>query len=361
MFGRMSFHPTYPHQLLELPPAIDTKDPVFLELLIQSRTELGELKGYSFSLPNPLLLLSPAILKESVASSNIENINTTLVDVLQNQLFPETERRAPDKEVLRYRDAVLWGFAHLKEYSLSTRLILGIQQKLIPSSHGQYRKQQNRIANSTNQEALYTPPLPSDLPRLISNWENFVHRNEEMDPLIRCAIAHYQFEAIHPFDDGNGRTGRILMVLQLINDGVLEWPILYISGYINENRSDYYRALLEVTKTGKWNEFVCFMLKGFHRQARETKNTLLKIMSLFFETKEKLKKEHKKIYSADLVEALFSYPIITPVRLAEVLGAHYTTTSRYLLQLAQSGFLKETKHGKYHLFINDPLIKIMKR
>lgn len=344
-----------------MPPEIDYKNPAFTDLLIRARTELAELKGYSFSMPNPMLLTSPTIIKESVASSSIENINTTIVDVLQNQLFPEAEQRGPDKEVLRYRNALLWGYENLEKFALSTRLILGIQRKLIPASQGNYRKQQNQIINSDTKEVLYTPPIASTIPRLMSNWERFVNeRHPEIDPLIKCAIAHYQFEAIHPFEDGNGRAGRILMVLELVSEELLTLPILYISGYINSNRSRYYKLLRRVTRERNWNDYILFMLDAFYSQAKETKDTLFKIMKLFFEFKETIRKDHKKIYSAELVEMLFTYPIITPVRLASELGMHYTTTSRHLLELSKAGLLKETKHGKYHFFINDRLLRVLK-
>ncbi len=358
----MSFNATHPHKLELLPPKIDLKDSAFNELLLKARTELAELKGYSFSMPNPMLLISPAVIKESVASSNIENINTTVADVLQNQLFPELEQTQPDKEVLRYRDAIMWGFENLERNAISTRLILGIEEKLIPESHGNYRKSQNQIVNLTSKEVLYTPPAFMDIPSLMSNWEKFVNDHDsQMDPLIKCALAHYQFEAIHPFEDGNGRTGRILMVLQLIQDGVITLPILYISRFINNNRSEYYKHLNAITSKNDWAAFILFMLRGFHEQAKDTKETLFKIMSLYFEFKNDFKKSYKKIYSADLVDILFSYPIITPVKLAKQLDIHYTTASRYLMQMAKGGLLKEQMLGKYHLFINERLLKIMKK
>lgn len=358
----MSFNATYPFDLPLLPPKIDFRSTELLELLIKARTELGELKGYSFSLPNPMLLISPAIIKESIASSNIENINTTIIDVLQNQLYPEIEQREPDKEVLRYRDAAIWGFEHLNSLSLSTRLITGIQKKLIPSSQGEYRKQQNKIENSSTKEVLYTPPISSNIPKLISNLEKFInYRPENIDPLIASAIAHYQFEAIHPFNDGNGRTGRILMVLQLIQEEVISLPILYISNYINKNRSDYYKLLRQVTTKDDWNSFILFMLSGFYLQAKETKEILFSIMKLFHSYKDEIKNKHKKIYSADLVEALFSFPIITPVKFGKELGVHYTTASRHLVALEKSGYLKENVVGKYHFYTNHKLLNIMKK
>lgn len=358
----MSFQPTQPHNLPLLPPKIDFKNQAFLELIAKARTELGELKGLTFSMPNPLLLISPAVIKESVASSNIENINTTVVEVLQNQLFPEVEQKQPDKEVLHYRDAIMWGFEQLPKIPISTRLILGIKHKLLPTSPEDYRQQQNKIENSSTHEVLYTPPIATNIGKLMGNWETFINQQDEsVDVLIRCAVCHYQFEAIHPFSDGNGRTGRILMVLSLIQAGLLNFPSLYISGYINQNRSEYYRLLRDVTIKENWHDFIVFMLNGFYLQAKDTKETLMKVMSLFFEFKRNLKANFPKIYSADFVEILFSYPIITPVKLSDLLGVHYTTASKYLTELASKGVLKEGKYGKYHLFINEQLMKILRK
>lgn len=356
----MSFDPTYPHNLTFLPPKFDFDTKNFTKLLIDARSELAELKGYSFSMPNPLLLLSPAIIKESLASSEIENINTTIINVLENQLFPEAEQREPDKEVLRYRDAVIAGFSSLNKYSLSTRTIHTIQKVLLPGVPEGYRQVQNGIKNTATGEIVYMPPVASRTPELMGNLENFMNdKSNDIDPLIKCAISHYQFEAVHPFGDGNGRTGRILMVLYLVYSEVLSLPILYISGYINANRAEYYRSLLEVTINGNWNEYITFMLKGFQVQAKETKELLFKIMSFFFELKKELKTNHKKIYSADLAEALCSYPVVTPVKLANVLEIHYTTASRYLHELAKAEVLGEKKYGKYHLFANRRLLKII--
>ncbi|MFC1613458.1 Fic family protein [Patescibacteria group bacterium] len=356
----MSFNPTQPNKLPNLPPQIDFKNQDFSDLLMKARTELAELKGYTFSLPNPMLLISPILLRESLSSSEIENINTTVINVLQSQLFPEIERKKEDKEVLHYREATLWGFENINKYSISTRTIQGIEKKLIPESQGEYRKLQNAIVNSGTREVLYTPPISSEIPNLLSNWENFVNeKNENIDPLIKCAIAHYQFESIHPFDDGNGRTGRVLMILQLVNDKILKLPTLYISGYINKNRPEYYRLLRNVTINDGWNNFIIFMLKGFYEQAKETKEILFAIMSLFFEFKKDIKEKHRKIYSADLVEELFSFPVTTPVHLAKNLKLHYTTTSKYLNELKKGGFLKDAIHGKYHFFANEKLIKLM--
>jgi Fic family protein len=358
----MSFDPTYPHRLAPLPPQFAITNHDFGDLLLKARVELAELKGACGQIPNPLLLIAPVVIRESVASSNIENINTTLAAVLQWQLFPEAEQRHPDKEVLRYREAMNWGFENLEKVALSSRLITGIQSRLIPEGNGNYRREQNQIANLASRESLYTPPIASDIPVLIGNWENYVNATDDtLDPLIRAILAHYQFEAIHPFRDGNGRTGRILMVLQMIKSGLLQFPVLYISGYINQHRSEYYRRLMDVTTDGNWHNFIEYMLTGFYEKARETREDLQKITLLFESIKAEIKTDNKKLVRSDLVEAIFTYPVITPTKLASEIEVHYTTASRYLLQLAELGVLREAMVGKYHLFANHQLLSILSK
>lgn len=357
----MSFDPIYPIQLDLLPPKKPIKNEDFSEILLKSRVELAELKGASGQIPNPFLLTAPLLIRESVESSGIENINTTVANVLENQLLPEDEQNKPDKEVLQYREALYWGMKNLENISLSNRMILGIHKKLLKHEGGEYRTTQNGIVNSKTGEILFTPPVQSEIPRLIGNWEKYVNENKELDPLIRSAIAHQQFESIHPFGDGNGRTGRILMVLQLVRDEVLELPILFISGYINKNKTEYYKLLRDVNAKDNWHEYIEFMLQGFYMQAKETKETLKKVTVFHKELKEQIKNDHPKIYSADLLESLFSYPVIIPTKLASEMKIHYTTASKHLLQLANAGILQSMKVGRNHFFINKKLVSILSK
>lgn len=357
----MTFSPEMPFNLPRLPPNPKPEAADFVESLLAARVALAELKGYSHVVPNPLLLLSPAILRESVASSEIENIHTTLIDVLENDLFPESERRESDKEVLRYRDSILAGFGMLPDVPICSRMVTAVHETLIPHLHGEYRRVQNTIANTATGETLYTPPVCTQLGALVTDWERFINEPEnDLDPLIKAAIAHYQFEAMHPFVDGNGRCGRILMVLQLIQDGLLEWPILYISGYINERRTDYYASLRGVTTHGDWPSFIRFMLQGFAAQAAATHAMLKSIMALHEEWRHRIQREHARIYSYELVQALFAQPITTPVQLGRLLGTHYTTASRYLKHLSAAGLLTEKRHGKYRLFMNTELLEAIR-
>lgn len=357
----MSFDPTQPFSPPLLPPHPTIENAAFSELLLNARIELAELKGSSGQIPNPLLLTAPLLTRESVESSGIENINTTVAKVLENQLLPDDEQRAPDKEVLRYREALYWAAGKLPELSLSNRLILGIHEHLVHDRGGEYRREQNHIVNSKNGEILYTPPLQKDIQGLIANWEQYVNEYREHDPLIRAAIAHQQFESIHPFHDGNGRTGRILMVLQLVQDGVLDLPILFISNYINRNRNEYYEMLRNVSKTGEWIGYITFMLEGFYVQAKETKKTLKKITAYHDELKQTVKNSQPKLYSADLIDALFTYPIITPTRLAALLNMHYTTTSKHLQELAVAGILRSARVGRNHFFVNEKLVSLLSK
>ena len=329
--------------------------------LIKARAFIAELNGYCVALPNPLLVLSPSVIKESLASSEIENIQTTLVDALKNALFPSLEQRQPDKEVLRYKEAIMWGYKQIKDgLPIVSRIITGVQGELIPSSKLQYRTNQNVIWNPSTKEILLVSPKTADLPELIKDWEIFVNKNHEnLDPLIKIAIAHFQFESIHPFDDGNGRTGRILMVLDLIQSQLLELPVLYLSGYIAKNKSRYYEGLQSVRKTKNWDFYLDFMLDVFLEQAIETKKVFIEIIGLFQKQKVDLKNRLPKIYSRELLEAIFISPVLTPISLGKNLGIHYTTASRYLKQLESLGILFNQKLGKNQFYTNIELIKIL--
>ncbi len=344
-----------------LPPHIDWGEPELTKALIGARTVLAELKGYSISLPNPFLLLSPAILKEAIASSEIENIHTTMLSVLQSQLLPEAERTEPDKEVLRYNEAIRWGFDQLKKHSVySDEMIQGIAAILMQHDSPGYRIQQNAIINGLTGDVLYLPPPANKVPDLLHDIQKFAYDKENgIDDLLKCSLIHYQFESIHPFGDGNGRTGRILMILHLVETGMLHFPILFISQYINSLRPDYYNSLQGITKDNDWMSFLLFLLEGFREQAADTKKQLFEVMMLLESVKKHLKDKHRKFSSTELAEALFTHPIISPVKLGELLSVHYTTASRYLKELEQSGIITSSKHGKYHLYANNKLLNLL--
>ena len=358
---RPPFDPHLPYSLPELPPASRLDLPLYTPLLIQARASLAHLEGLSSRAKNPLLLISPAITRESVASSGIENIHTTVAEVLRADLLPDSERTGVDKEVLRYRDAIILGARELKKLPLSSRLILSVFKKLMPEHGGDYRKSQNKIESATTREPIDTPPSADKLPGLMSNWEKFVNADDPtIDPLIRCIVAHYQFEAIHPFNDGNGRTGRILMILQLLQYKLLSNPILFISAFLLKERQEYYRTLRQVTVTHSWDEYILFMLRAFCDQASSASSIIQSIDRLHEKTKEHVRAELPKTYSADLVDHLFEYPVTTPTHLAKDLGITYQTASKYLKSLQSKDILKSTKRGTYHFFVNHKLLNIAK-
>lgn len=360
MSKNIPFDPLKPYDLPLLPAPFNYKDSRFTELRVEARVQLAELKAYSSNMSNQLLLLSPAILKESIASSGVENINTTMMNVLENQLFPEQEQRTEDKEVLRYKSAIDEGLENLRKYSLSSRTIKQLHRMLLTNRPGEFRKIEVSVADSKTKEIIYTPPVSGKINELLKNLEDFMNKEDDIDPLIKSAIMHYQFEAIHPFNDGNGRTGRMLIVLFLVEKKLLHFPTLYISGYILKNRPEYYKVLLGITKDGNWNDYIEFMLKAFCHQAKETKDFLFKIRTEYFRFKEELKINYKNIYnSGEIVDHLFAFPVITVARLAKELGCKWDTASKYLKALKKAGILGDKKLGKYHFYLNKRLLDIL--
>ena len=351
---------TKPSVLQPLPPRIDFESKELIRVLLDARTALGELNGFSFAVPNPFLLLTPSIIRESVESSRIENINTTVELALQGYLFPEEERRAPDKEVLRYRDAILWGFRELERLPIGHRLICGIFERLMPSYGGEYRKGPNAIQNSASGQVIYTPPSADRIPDLMSAWERFQNSAPEgLDPIVKAALLHYQFEAIHPFADGNGRTGRILLVLSFVQDGFLKLPILYLSAFINRNRNRYYELLAGVTERAEWMEWVLFLVRGILEQARRTTITLQSVSALYQRQRDRIRALPGRLGALEVTEQIFLEPILSPVNLGRNLGVHYTTASRYLKTLEDAGILEHVEYGKYQLYVHRELIEVI--
>ncbi len=355
----MKFNPSKPHNLASLPPNLDCKTDIIWSALCDARAELAELKGYSSKLNNPMVLLTLIVLEEAVESNRIENIHTTVESVLKNQLKSESTRKGADKEARKYLEALYWAMEYQPKYSLLSRLIFGIHKILLGNSHG-YRHQQNAIANKATGDVIYTPPPAPKINDLIQNWETFVN-NPESDTnysLIKCAIAHYQFEAIHPFMDGNGRTGRVLMALQLAQENFLDFPILYTSAYLSKRQSEYYSALKAVTEKGDWQQFVLFMLEAFKTQSKKTKEKLFKLDTLYQSLVSKLEKDHQKLNAQKIADHLFGWPFTTPAQYARALKVHSQTASKHLRELAQAKILIDYWEGKRHIFVYGALVDL---
>ena len=334
-----------PHNLSALPPdlsAIDVNTPEMVTLLIKTHSALAELMGTCRAINSPAVLLHIPLLQESIASSEIEGIYTTIETALEEQVKHFSDQDPAAKEALNYKSAITAGYESLAKYSLSTRTVLSVHEKLLPVGGGMFRTQQNHIAGGS--QIIYTPPAAQKIPDLISNWENFAHNQIDFtDVLIKTAICHYQFEAIHPFTDGNGRTGRILIVLQLVLNKLLELPILYISGYLNKNKDAYYRLLIGVTEFNRWNDFIKFIITAIYEQAKITQAVVMNIMAEREVLKNKMKIEVAGIYTPELLDHIFSYPVTYPTHMSEKLSITYQTASKYLTALERAGILSRKK------------------
>lgn len=356
----MKFVPQEPYKV---PPitkkALSVAQANLSEELTSARVAIAQIKGFLRGLPETsVALMNPIFLKEAVESSEIENINTTLLEVLQRQVSPNIEERSSSQLVVNYIFATNWGLEKVKQYGMTSHLIRGIQHKLLPTGTEGFRRLPVVIGSGRG-EVHYTPPTASDIPELIGDWENLVNNTKGVDALVLAAAAHYHFEAIHPFEDGNGRTGRMLMTLQLVDAGLIDFPVVHISQYINTNKSRYYRLLRAVTSDGQLEEFIRYMLKGFARQANHSFVLLQRIQRLQRQYKHKIRQDMPNIYSHELLEAIFARAVQTPVQLADDIGIHYVTASKYLKLLEKAGFLTMVKRGRHTFYINFRLLELI--
>ncbi|MFO0971425.1 MAG: Fic family protein [Candidatus Saccharimonadales bacterium] len=356
----MTFDPKIPYKVPALRAyRLKKVQSSLVKELTEANIAIAQIKGFLRGLPqSSVALMNPLFVKEAVESSEIENINTTLLEVMQRQVAPDIESKTGSQLVVNYTLASHWAVRNLERLGLISRLVTGIQHKLVPGGTEGYRRLQVVIGDGRG-KVHYTPPLASDIPGLISDWEKLVNGNKEIDPLVIAAVAHYQFEAIHPFEDGNGRTGRMLINLQMVQAGLLDVPVVHISQYINAHKSRYYKLLRETTSEDKLEDFVRFMLKAFTTQANHSFALLQRVQELQFEFKHEIRSKLPNIYSHELLDAIFSRPVQTPVRLAKDTGLHYVTTSKHLKKLEEIGLLTSSKQGKYMYYINDRLLELI--
>jgi Fic family protein len=347
--------------LPDLPPAADVESKPVLKRCITARAALAELKQAAELIPNQGMLINTLPLLEAQASSEIENIVTTTDKLFQ---FQNIGARADPvtREALRHSTALLEGFRALKRHPLSTRTAEQVCT-LIKGVHMQVRRVPGTaLASEREGTVIYTPPVGEDLLRKkLANWERYLHDAVEVDPLIRMAVAHYQFEAIHPFVDGNGRTGRVLNTLFLIQEGLLTLPILYLSRYIIANKANYYRLLLGVTRTQAWEAWILYVLEGVEETASFTTAKIAAIRALLAITIEHVRKAAPKIYSRELVDLIFELPYCRIQNIVEKGIAERQAASRYLKQLVEIGVLKEVVAGREKLFIHPKLVQLLTR
>lgn len=363
----IEFQAELPYNKLPLlPPARELVETVsILRQESRAASKLAELKGLSRLLPNPAILINALVLKEAKASSEIENIITT-DDKLYRALTVKGQAiDTATKEVLRYRQALYTGYHFIKQKGfLSTNGILQIQQELEQNQAGIRRLPGTSLRNDRTNQVIYTPPDdPAVLNGLMHNLEEYLNSDEPDDVslLIKLAIQHYQFESIHPFYDGNGRTGRIINVVYLILHDLLSEPILYLSGYIIEHKADYYRLLQAVRTEQNWSDWIVFILQAVEVTARQTINQITRIQLLFDQTVEQVRSQAPKVYSKELVEVLFEYPYSKIEYLVDRLQIDRRTASKYLRSLEQLGVLRAEKKWKETLFINVDLFNLLRQ
>jgi len=361
----MAFDHLKPYNDLPLlPPSKNIETKAILKKAISAGRALAELKGLGATIPNQAILVNSIILQEAKASSEVENIITTH-DALFRAFTAKTSQIDPaTKEVLRYREALWVGFNDLQERSLlTTNLFIRIVQTIRGNQAGIRNTPGTKILNAATGEVVFTPPEGVALIReKLKNLEEYIHEEDGVDPLIKLALIHHQFEAIHPFTDGNGRTGRILNILYLLFKGLLDLPVLYLSKYIIEQKSDYYHHLRSVTDDGEWEPWILYILEAVEQTSLHTRDKIIAIRDLMDETLQYVKEKlPSRVYSKDLIEIIFRQPYTKGQFLVDAGIAERKTAANYLKEIEKTGILKAQKLGKENLYLNVKLFELLSK
>ena len=351
--------------LPDLPPRVELETPRVLKANTRASRALAELKGRTHTIPNPTILLNTLALQEAKLSSEIENIFTTNDELFRGLAAngDAADLSPHAKEVLHYRDALWHGVDIIRKRPfLSTNLAIDLVNIIKQNKAGIRNLPGTKLQNPETKEVIYTPPQGEDLiSRKMANLEKFSNDSStDLDPLVRVGVAHYQFEAIHPFFDGNGRAGRILIILQLIMNGLLEIPILFLSRFIIENKAQYYRSLRTVTEHGDWEGWSLYMLEAIEQTAHATTQKILAIHDLLADTLEKAKAVlPKPVFSKELIELIFEQPYCK-IRFLEQRGiAKRLTATKYLRSLEKAGLVVPVRKGKELIFVNHHLWRLL--
>ena len=362
----MAFDPSKPYnELPTLPPMAEVESRAVLKACILARAAVAELKAAGQLIPNQGVLVNSIPLLEAQASSEIENIVTTMDQMFLFDGAGEGEADPATKEALRYRTALWEGYQALKTRPLSTNTAVQICRAIKGVDMDIRKTPGTTLSNDRTRQLIYTPPEGEALLReKLANWEQWMHGtlpgSAEIDPLVRMAAGHYQFEAIHPFTDGNGRTGRVLNLLYLVEQGLLDIPVLYLSRHILRNKAAYYSGLQSVTETGAWEPWLLYMLGGVTETARWTTNKIVAVRHLLEETTERMRRDAAQIYSRELAELVFVRPYCRIAHVVETGLAKRQTASTYLKQLTAIGILREHKLGREKIFLNPAFIELLK-
>lgn len=345
--------------LLLLPHLDDIETRTVLKKLPAAHAALAELKGVTASMPNPSILVGTLSLQEAKESSEIENIITTQDDLYRSDRAKEEFVTHAAKEVHNYAHSLSVGYGKLRETGLITSNDIIKMRSIIAGDDASFRKTPGTtLKNDRTGEVIYTPPQhPDEIIHLMSNLEKFINEPDicDWDVLVKMAVMHHQFESIHPFSDGNGRTGRVLNILFLVQNDLLDLPVLYLSRYINQNKGEYYSLLQSVRDNGNWEPWLLYMIDGIEKTAHQTTNLVKMIKKLMLDTKKKIRDEHPKIYSQDLINVLFEYPYTKIDFMAHGLDIHRNTAAKYLDVLVEINILSLHKIGKENYYINNAL------
>jgi Fic family protein len=353
-----------PLQPLPLPAALVLETPAVLRQLTRAHRQLAELKGAAGTIPNEAILISTLALREAKDSSAIENIITTDDELFQGDASAALFATVAAKEVHSYAAALKLGFERVRAQKfLRLDDVLAIQGTLRESRAGLRTLPGTILKNQETGAVIYTPPQDGeDIRRLVDNFLEHFHQDDATgghDPLVRMAVLHHQFESIHPFYDGNGRTGRILNLLHLVLHGLLDLPVLYLSRHIVRHKADYYRLLQAVRDTGEWEAWVLYMLRAVEETSRQTVAQVHGIRALMQATKQRLRLEQPKLYSQDLLNNLFRHPYTKIEFIERDLGVSRPTAAKYADGLARAGFVRKLKLGRTNFYVNDPLFKLL--
>ncbi|MEP6844721.1 MAG: Fic family protein [Panacibacter sp.] len=359
----MKYNPLKPYNdLPDLPPKADIETKMILKKVIAASRALSELSGAITNLPNPLLFIDTINLQEAQASSAIENIITTQDALFKASIADKKIEDNATKEVIHYKDALWFGVEQIKKRPiLTTNLFIAIMRVIKENESGIRNLPGTQLTNPVTEQVIYTPPEGENIIRdKLKALETFINTDDEIDPLIKLALIHYQFEAIHPFFDGNGRTGRIISLLYLAQCGLMNLPALYLSSYILKNKNAYYINLRNVTEKNDWKSWILYMLDMIEVTAQNSRSRIEKIEQLMKSMGDEIQKQLPKVYSKDLVEILFRLPY-TKRNFIENAGlGNIKTSGSYLKSLEEKGFLKSVIVGKEKLYLNFRLMNILK-
>jgi len=350
--------------LPKLPPQFDFETKQIMRKVASARAALAEMKGTGAIIPNLAMLINTLTLREAKDSSEIENIVTT-----QDELYIAfaTQQKNIDpqiKEVLNYRQALWYGYNLIKKKEIITiNDITSIQQIIIGDNAGIRTQSGTQLINKAAGEVIYTPPVGEDMiHKLLKNLEDYINMDDNgIDPLVKLAVIHYQFESIHPYYDGNGRTGRIINILYLVMKGLLEIPILYLSSYIIKEKKEYYRLLTEIRNNDNWEEWIYYILHGIEETAYQTTILIKKIKELLEVTIQRVETELPSVYSKDFVETIFEQPYCRVASIVNKGLYERRTAMKYLRELEKIGILNAIPKGNQILFLNIGLYDLLKQ